>query len=271
VSESRAGGIDAAPDRVLAAVLDASNHAVFSCATDGRIASWNRAAERIVGHAAGDIIGTTLVSLFPAHLRSEIERLGEAVDAGEGVDRMLVEIVRKDGMTIPIALSLRPVAGRDGSIAGCMVVVDDMTETRLAQAALAEVEARFQEWEALAHVGRWLWDVGTDSVQWSIELHRLHGVEPIDFDGTLAAHLACLHPDDRARVRALMERAVESVHSFDDVYRVIQPDGETTWFEVRAEPTISSAGVVVGLRGVSRGRGRGSAAAGEESHSLEQV
>lgn len=66
-----------------------------------------------------------------------------------------------------------------------------------------------------------------------------------------------------------MENAVESVHSFDDVYRVIQPNGETLWFEVRAEPTISSAGVVVGLRGVSRVRG--SSSAGEESHSLEQV
>ena len=107
MSESRAGGIDATPERLLAAVLDASNHALFSCSTDGRIASWNRAAERIVGHAAGDIIGTTLVSLFPAHLQPEIERLGEAADAGEGVDRMLVEIERKDGMTIPIALSLQ--------------------------------------------------------------------------------------------------------------------------------------------------------------------
>ena len=269
MSESRAGGIDATPERLLAAVLDASNHALFSCSTDGRIASWNRAAERIVGHAADDIIGSPLVSLFPAHLQPEIERLGEAADAGEGVDRMLVEIERKDGMTIPIALSLRPVAGRDGSLAGYMVVIDDLTETRLAQAALAEVEARFQEWESLAHIGRWLWDVGTDSVQWSNELHRMFGVEPIEFDGTLGAHLACLHPDDRERVRALMQHAVDSVQSFDDVHRVIQPNGTTLWFEVRAEPAINSAGVVVGLRGVSRGRS--SSSTGEHSHSLEQV
>lgn len=112
---------------MLAAVLDASNHALFSCSTECRIASWNRAAERIFGHAAGDIIATILVSLFPAHLQPEIEQLSEAADAGEGVDRMLVEIERRDGMTIPIALSLRPVAGQDGSFAGCMVVVDDLT------------------------------------------------------------------------------------------------------------------------------------------------
>ena len=59
------------------------------------------------------------------------------------------------------------------------------------------------------------------------------------------------------------------MQSFDDVYRVIQPNGTTLWFEVRAEPAISSAGVVVGLRGVSRGRS--SSSTGEDSHSLEQV
>jgi PAS domain-containing protein len=97
----------------------------------------------------------------------------------------------------------------------------------------------------------------------------MYGVEPIDFDGTLGAHLACLHPDDRERVRALMQLAVDSVQSFDDVHRVIQPNGTTRWFEVRAEPAINSAGLVVGLRGVSRGRS--SSPIGEDPHSLEQV
>ena len=84
---------------------------------------------------------------------------------------------------------------------GAVSVAHDLTEQRLAQASLAEVEARRREGEAQAHVGRWLWDIGTGAVQWSDELHRIHGVDPLEFAGTLDAHLACVHDDDRARVR----------------------------------------------------------------------
>jgi PAS domain S-box-containing protein len=258
-------------EALLAAFFDATNQAMFTCAADGTIVSSNRGAGRIFGRAADDLIGETLLSLFPQHLRSDVEQLREAASGGERVERAVVEIEREDGMTLPIALSIAAVAGSDGHISRYAVVADELTETRLAQAALAEVEARFAEWEALAHVGRWLWDLGTDSVQWSDELHRMHGVAPSDFEGDLEAHLACLHPDDRARIRTRMERAAESGHSFDDAYRVVLPNGETPRFDVRAEVALNSSGAVVGLRGMSRRRTQMSATAREQPHPVEQV
>lgn len=67
----------------------------------------------------------------------------------------------------------------------CLVaVVRDITEQRLARAILAEVEFRLREGEALSHIGSWLWDLRTGAVQWSTEFHRIHGVDPFDFDGT---------------------------------------------------------------------------------------
>ena len=123
---------------------------------------------------------------------------------------------------------------------------------RLAQATLAEVEARLRGGEAQVHVGRWLWDVGTGAVQWSDELHRIHGVDPLDFAGTLDAHVGCAHPDDRDRMREAMEDAVQSGRPFEQEYRIVRPDGEERRIYLRAEPTLSSAGVVVGLRGIGQ-------------------
>ena len=74
-------------------------------------------------------------------------------------------------------------------------------------------------------MGRWLWDVGTDAVQWSDELHRIHGVEPLEFSGTLEGHLACAHPSDRGRLRDVMMAAVASGQPFEQEYRIIRPDG----------------------------------------------
>jgi PAS domain S-box-containing protein len=230
---------------------DLSALALFSQDVNGRIVSWNRGAERIFGYAEQEIVGDDLTSLVPQHLRADVESVEERVAAGERVERLVTEIRRKDGMQVPVALSVSPLLDVEGAFSGAVGVAQELTETRLAQAALAEVDQRFREWEALAHVGRWLWDVGTDAVQWSDELHRMHGVDPLDFEGTLAAHLSVVHDDDRARVRSLMEAAVATGQAFEDEYRVAD-ESITRWFAMRAEPAIGSSGDVVGLRGVSQ-------------------
>jgi PAS domain S-box-containing protein len=243
--------IDSVPAAALDIFADLSALAMFSQDADGRIVRWNRGAERIFGYAEGDIIGELLASLAAPHYRDDLTALGQRVAAGERIDRVFTEMRRKDGMPVPIALSVSPVVGSSGEFVGAVGVAQELTETRLAQAALAEVEQRFREWESLAHVGRWLWDVGSDAVQWSDELHRMHGVDPLEFEGTLAGHLSVVHPDDRERIRSLMENAVSSGQPFEDEYRV-DDDGTSRWFAIRAEPAIGSSGDVVGLRGISQ-------------------
>ena len=106
--------------------------------------------------------------------------------------------------------------------------------------------------EALAHVGSWLWDRRTGVVQWSDEFHRIHGIDPLDFEGTLDAHLAVIHADDRARVQAGLAAAVSSGQPFDDRYRVVRPDRMVRSIRARGQPAIGSAGQVVGLRGIGQ-------------------
>ncbi|MEA3183834.1 MAG: hypothetical protein QOJ74_311 [Ilumatobacteraceae bacterium] len=236
---------------VLEIFAELSSFALFGQDPVGRLVAWNRGAERMFGYAPSEVIGSSFAALAPAHLRSDLEAVAQRVVAGERVDRVVTEIQRKDGMPVPIALSLSPVIDGSGTFTGAVGVAQELTETRLAQAALAEVEQRFREWEALAHVGRWLWDVGTDAVQWSDELHRMHGVDPLEFEGTLAAHLRVVHANDRERVRSLMEGAVASSQPFEDEYRVVDGEGKVRWFAMRAEPAVGSSGHVVGLRGVS--------------------
>jgi PAS domain S-box-containing protein len=237
---------------VLDIFAELSSFALFSQDPSGRVVAWNRGAERMFGYAPADVIGRSFAALAPAHLRGDLEAVEQRVAAGERVDRVFTEIQRSDGMPVPIALSVSPVIDGSGTFTGAVGVAQELTEIRLAQAALAEVEQRFREWEALAHVGRWLWDVGTDAMQWSDELHRMHGVDPLEFEGTLAAHLGVIHVDDRERVRSLMEGAVASSQPFEDEYRVVDSAGNVRWFAMRAEPAVGSSGDVVGLRGVSQ-------------------
>ena len=235
----------------LDAVLDATTDAVFGVDLDGAVTSWNRSAELILGWTDDEVVGRPVASLFPLDLHPTIAWLLGIVITGDRIERYDVDVERKGGMPTPISMSLRPVMA-DGAVVGAVVVARDLTEQRLAQASLAETEARMQEGEALTHVGRWLWDVATDTVQWSAESHRIHEVDPLEFGGDLAAHVAPITLDDRQRVADALAAAVAQGRPFEAEYDIVRPSGETRHVYARAEPTVGANGAVTGLRGIVR-------------------
>jgi PAS domain S-box-containing protein len=151
-----------------------------------------------------------------------------------------------------ISLSLSPVFDDHAEPVASILIARDITEQRLAQAALAEVETRVRESEALAHVGSWMWDVRSAAVQWSDEFHRIHGVDPLEFGGTLDAYVAAIHVDDRERTRRKLQESVAEGMPFEDEYRVLRAGDDVRHVHVRAQPTIGSAGTVLGLRGIGQ-------------------
>jgi len=58
----------------LATVVGATNEAVIGITNDGRIFSWNKAAESLFGHSSADAVGQTLITLFPSGLITESSR-----------------------------------------------------------------------------------------------------------------------------------------------------------------------------------------------------
>jgi PAS domain S-box-containing protein len=241
-----------APGVLLDAVVELSDDAIFTCDEQGRITTWSATAERLFGHSADDVLDGPLSVLFDKHLCREVRSVIATVLAGDRIRHFETEMLRPDGMPLPVSLSLCPLLDEDKLPIGSVVVARDVTEQRLAQATLAEVDARMQDGEALAHIGSWLWDLRTGAVQWSTEFHRIHGVDPLDFDGTFDSYLECLHPSDRNGVRSAMETSVESGRPFEYEYHVNHPDRSVHTVQVRAQPTFGSAGTAIGLRGIGQ-------------------
>jgi PAS domain S-box-containing protein len=242
--------LDVPSDALLRAVVEASDDAVLTYDAAGNLTSWSRTAERFFGYAPAEIIGQPFVMLFLGHEQDAVTAVVDAVSTGDPVTRFETIARRKGDMSMPVSISVQPVFDERESLVAALVVVRDVAEQRLAQAALAEVESRIRDSEAMAQMGSWLWDVGTGAVQWSDECHRIHGVDPLDFLGTLASHIEVIHADDRDRVRAGMNGAVDSARAFDDHYRVARPDGTVRSIHARARPAIAANGAVLALRGI---------------------
>ena len=237
---------------LLEAVLTASDDAILHLDAAGRVTGSNQSAERLLGRHVDEIVGLVCTDLFALHERGQVASALDTAMSGHEVRHLETEIHRPDGMPVPISVSVCPVFESVRIPVAALLIGRDITEQRLAQASLAEVEARVRESEALANVGSWLWDLHTDSVQWSDEFHRIHGVDPLDFEGTLEAHLHSIHTDDREHVRTAMEDAVARDRPFEAEYRIVRPDQDERRVHARAQTAIGSAGTVVGLRGIGQ-------------------
>ena len=114
---------------------------------------------------------------------------------------------------------------------------------------LRRARARLAETEALARLGSWEWDITTDTMSWSDEVYRLHGVNPDEFHISYANVLELVHPDDRAAVMATVERAHRDGGSYVCHHRVVRPDGEIRWWESRGTALTDSRGKALKLFG----------------------
>jgi PAS domain S-box-containing protein len=108
---------------------------------------------------------------------------------------------------------------------------------------------------AIEEAGLTTWDTDLDTGEsiWSANHFRLLGY-PVDPTGhaTSAMWLARLHPEDRDRVLAELERAKEERAFFRCEHRIVRADtGAVTWIEPRARFLYDSSGRATHLVGVS--------------------
>ncbi len=98
--------------------------------------------------------------------------------------------------------------------------------------ARTDIDRRALALEA-GQIGVWEWDIATDHVWWSPQVHEITKVPVGAFPSTLDGFLALLDPDVRATVRTALETAVHGGRPYHLELRIRNGDGGTTWIETR--------------------------------------
>lgn len=74
-------------------------------------------------------------------------------------------------------------------------------------------------------VGRFTYDVTTQTWKWDDEVFRIHGMEPGEIEPTTEYVLGCKHPEDRGRVAHVLSQASATGEPFSVCYRLNAADG----------------------------------------------
>jgi PAS domain S-box-containing protein len=125
-------------ERHLASVVECASDLVVSLDPQGRIVTWNRAAERISGLKAEQVEGRSLVSLCAAEQQPVMAKMLRGMISGAGVQNIEVKLLTANGQEVPIAWSCSPMRDDAGGMAGIVAVGRDLTEQRRMEAQLVQ-------------------------------------------------------------------------------------------------------------------------------------
>ncbi|MFF2834041.1 PAS and ANTAR domain-containing protein [Cellulosimicrobium cellulans] len=103
---------------------------------------------------------------------------------------------------------------------------------------------------ASQQIGRYRLELATGTWWWSSETYRVHGFEPGEVVPTTELVLAHKHPDDRDRVRQILDEARATGEPFSSVHRIMDARGKERYLVIvgqgRRDPV---TGMVVELLG----------------------
>jgi diguanylate cyclase (GGDEF)-like protein/PAS domain S-box-containing protein len=115
----------------LASIVESSNDAIIGKTLGGVVLSWNRAAERIYGYTAAEIVGRSISMVVPPEYMDELREILDAVSHGKQIMHHETERIRKDGQRIHVSLTISPIRDENGTIFGASAISRDITERRL--------------------------------------------------------------------------------------------------------------------------------------------
>jgi PAS domain S-box-containing protein len=126
----------------MAAIIEGSDDAIVGGSLNGLVTSWNPAAERMYGYTSAEIVGKPAKVLTPKDRNPEIRAVLAKIEAGQPVERLATQRVRKDGTVFPVSLTVSPIRDADGTIVGTSVIHRDLTALdHAAQYARSLIEA----------------------------------------------------------------------------------------------------------------------------------
>jgi PAS domain S-box-containing protein len=225
-----------------AAIVDSSADAIIAKDLDSVVTSWNKAAEAIFGYSASEMIGQPILRLLPVDRHDEEDVILGRIRRGERIEHFETVRVRKDGVELPVSLTISPILGPNGEIVGASKIARDITERRHIEENLRASEEQLKHAQRLAQMGSFVADLDTGEQTWSDETYRIFGLTRETFVPNTETFRQRIHPEDQALLPEAREAALRTGKAASLEYRITLPDGSIRQVRQETEIVLDAAG-----------------------------
>lgn len=214
---------------------------------EGTILFINRVLE---GFTRGQVLGANALDFLPEDQRANsIQRLEHLFETGQHI---YCQMPGPGANREPAWYSCRIGPVRDGDkIVAVLLIATDITEQKIAEESLRESEARFRQIAENIEEVFWMVDFPAKSrmIYVSPAYEKIWGCTCKSLYENPESFLNAVHPDDRERVASACARQAEE--KYDEIYRLLRPDGTTRWIRDRAFPIHNEAGEIYRIVGLA--------------------
>lgn len=225
--------------------------ALYRADTRG-IADVNDAMLRIAGMTRREFEtgGWDFRRATPPELSARDDAAREEVLRTGGVSPYEKVFLHRDGRRVPALMTAAPLDEESGST---IVVAQELTAVKAAEAALAESEALLRgitdTVREAFYTMEWR-DSGPKVAYISAAFEDIWGRTRESLIADPMSFLDGVHPEDRSRVEHAVAQHLEG-HETETEYRILDPAGREKWLLDRAYPVLDNAGRVVRTIGVA--------------------
>ena len=233
-------------DSDLGAILESSEDAVVGATLDGRITSWNKAAERLFGYTAAYVTGRSVSLIVPDDRVAEETAALEHIRQGETVDHFETVRLAQGGERIEVSLALSPIKAATGEVTGVSRIARDVRKRRRLDELRGRLAAIVDSSDD-AIVSKTLEGIITS---WNRGAEQLFGYTAAEAVGQ--SILLIVPPERHAEEHEVLARIRrgDSVRHFDTIRR--RKDGSQVEISLTVSPVRDEEGRTVGASKIAQ-------------------
>jgi PAS domain S-box-containing protein len=241
-----------------AAAMGDLEEAVIGLTVDGAIATWSQGAQQMYGYYVDQVRGRPATMLATEEKRRGFQQEIERTVAGASVRDFPSEHLTQGGRRMKVLLTMSPILGRQGEVAGVSVIARDVSEREHADRAFRESAARFLGILESVRDVAYKVDLRRGTFSYvSPSVEDLLGYTPAElialgFKGTCRL----IHPEDisafLASTRELLRDPESASRSATVEYRVRRIDGSYVWASDNRRAVRDEEGTATAIVGTVR-------------------
>jgi PAS domain S-box-containing protein len=229
-----------------------TDYAIYMLDPEGRVANWNKGAERIKGYKAKEIVGKHFSVFYtPEDRAAGLPR--KALEIARKEKHFLAEgwRVRKDGTRFFASVVIDPIYEKR-KLVGFAKITRDITERQNALSGLLKSESQFKTLVGgVTDYALYMLDPTGIVSNWNVGGERIKGYSA---DEIVGQHFSRFYtPVDQAagKPAKALKIALESGHYEEDGWRV-RKGGSFFWASVVIDPIRNDAGELIGFAKITR-------------------
>jgi PAS domain S-box-containing protein len=227
--------------------------AVYMVGRDGRIETWNRGAECLIGYSPQEAIGMAVATLYPhAEVTGALSDARDACQDGGSMLKIEGALRRKDGSQFVASITVKPVCDDAGSLLGWWEVARDLSQQKADAYAHEFTEEQFRRLvHSVIDYAIYMLDLDGYVQSWNAGAERIKGYSEKEI---LGRHFSTFYTEaDRAASEPQRGLAHALEHGrFENKAWRVRKDGSLFWAHVVIDRVDDNEGNPIGFAKITR-------------------